>query len=150
MTSPGSPIPDDDNVARWCRLGLHVDRKSGDLKNETFYLRSNEAYLSANWIEFHSQNHETAVNEIRDTLKAFPITINRGDKFIVLNVDELIDSIIEGGGKSPSVTFCPVCRNPSHVAIAWEDMAQSQQMVASELLSLILSQPEDVYPGEIS
>ena len=110
MTSPGSLIPADDNVARWCRRNLHVDRKSGDLKNETFYLRSGENYLSANWIECHSQNHEIAVSEIRKTFKAFPITISREDKFIVLNVGELIDSIREGGGKSPSVIFCPVCK----------------------------------------
>ena len=99
MTSPGSTILADDNVARWCRLGLHVDRKSGDIKNEAFYLRPGEDYLSANWIEFYSQNHESAVNAIRDDI---PVTVSRGDKFIVLNVRDIIDSIREGGRLHPA------------------------------------------------
>ena len=144
MSCPGSPIPDPDNVARWCRHGRHVDTETGDIKNEAFYLRPSEEYLSANWIEYYAQDHETAVNIIRD---AIPVSVSRSDKFVVLNVSDIIDSIREGGGESPSVVFCPECNNPSHVAIAWDDMVQNQQMVASELLTLITSQ--NTYPRRI-
>ena len=128
-----------------------MDTKSGEIKNEAFYLRSGEDYLSANWIEYYSQDQESAMNAIRDG--GIPVTISEGDKFVVLNVGDSIDSIKEGGGESPSVLFCPdLCserKNPSHVAIAWDEMAQTQQMVASELLALIQSHPESVYPGKI-
>ena len=121
-----------------------MDTETGDIKNEAFYLRPSEQYLSANWIEYYAHDHETAVSIIRD---AIPVSVSRGDKFVVLNVGDIIDSIREGGGESPSVLFCPGCNNPSHVAIAWDAMVQNQQMVASELLTLITSQ--NTYLGRV-
>ena len=108
-----------------------------------FYPRNSEDYLSFNWIEYHAPDHETAIDEIRDTI---PLTLNERDRFVVLNVADVVESILAGGGHSPSVRFCPTCDNPSHVATAWEELHKYHQLVAAELHTLVSS--EDVYPGK--
>ena len=108
-----------------------------------FYPRESEDYLSFNWIEYHAPNHEAAIGEIRDSI---PLTVRERDRFVALNVAEVMESILTGGGRSPSVRFCPKCNNPSHVATAWEELHKYHQLVAAELHTLINS--EDVYPGK--
>ena len=144
MTTPGAPIPNSDNVIRWCTT-TRVDQVTSWPKVEAFYLREGEDYLSFNWIEFFDSDRVTAVNALRDC-PPFGITI--GGRFAVLNVGALIESIIEGGGLSPSVQFCPEPDNPSHVAVAWDDMLENHHMVAVELLALVNS--GDIFPGKIS
>ena len=107
-----------------------------------FYPRLDEDYLSFNWIEYYSPDHENAIDEVRDSI---PLSVGKCDKFVVLNVSEVIEAILEGGGQSPSVRFCPKCDNPSHVAIDWEELHKYHQSVAAELHTLVNS--ENVYSG---
>ena len=141
---PGDAIPDSNNLARWCRAS-DVDPETDWPQMSAFYPRQNEDYLSTNWIEYHAQDHDVAVRAIRDSI---PLTLTVGGRFVVLNVGKVIDSIAQGGGLCPSVRFCPQCDNPSHVALAWEDMAENHQSVAAELFALIAS--ENIYLGKMS
>ena len=113
-------------------------------KVEAFYLKENEGYLSFNWIEFYNLERDNALNAIRNSI---PFGVTIGGRFVVLNVGAVTDSIIEGGGFSPSVRFCPKSDNPSHVAIAWDNMVETHHMIAVELLALIDS--EDIFLGKI-
>ena len=143
MPDPGTPIPEDHHVARWCRPNT-VDKQTGWPEVRAFYPRPGETYLSANWIECHDPDHDTAVDAIRS---AIPLEIDDRSKFVVLNVEDVLASIEAGDGLSPSVHFCPQCDNPSHVAIAWEDIVHDYQSVAAELFTLVTSM--NIYPGKI-
>ena len=142
MTEPGTSIPEDHHVARWCRPGT-VDRQTGEPKVDAFYPRTGEDYLSANWVEYHDPDHEVAVDEIRNVI---PLNIDRRSRFVVLNVGDILASIEAGEGLSPSVRFYPTRNNPSHVSISWEDLVYDYQLVAAELYTLISS--ENTYPGQ--
>ena len=142
MIASGDQLPDDDHVSRWCRR-RDVDPESGRPKVSAFYPRQSEDYLSFNWIEYHAVNHETAIDGIRDSI---PLTKHEDDKFVVLNVAEVMESILAGGGQSPSVRFCPKCNNPSHVATDWEELHKYHQLVAAELQTLV-NNSENVYLG---
>ena len=144
MTDSGTPIQEDHYVARWCRPNT-VDKQTGWPKVNAFYPRKGENYLSGNWIEFHDPDHDTAVDEIRNII---PLEVDERSRFVVLNVGEILESIVAGAGRSPSVRFCPGCGNPSHVAIAWEDLVHDYQSVAAELYTLISS--TNIYPGKIT
>ena len=139
MIESGDQLPDSDHVSRWCR-GRDVE--SGRPKLSAFYPRQSEDYLSFNWIEHFSPDHETAVDKIRDSI---PLSVREGDRFVVLNVADVMESILAGGARSPSVRFCPKCNNPSHVAIDWEELHKYHHLVAAELHTLVNS--ENVYPG---
>ena len=143
MIEPGDQLPDDDHVARWCRR-RDVDPESELPKVSAFYPRVSENYLSFNWIEFHAQCHVNAINRIRDTI---PLSIHKDDKFVVLNVSEVLESILASDGRSPSVRFCPEDNSPSHVAVAWEELHRYHQLVAAELHTLVNS--ANVYPGRL-
>ena len=142
MTESDTPIPEDHHVARWCRPAT-VDQQTGEPKVNAFYPRVGEDYLSANWIEWHDPDHETAVDQIRNLI---PLTIDNRSRFVVLNVGDIMTSIEAGEGLVPSVRYCPQCDNLSHVAISWDDLVHDYQLVAAELYTLISS--ENTYPGQ--
>ena len=139
MVDCGDPVPGEDFVSRWCRP-KYVDE--GWPKVSAFYPRPKEEYLSGNWLEYYTGDRETAVNKIID---AMPLDLSDKDRFIVLQVDEILDSIHTGGGHSPSVIFKPENDNPSHVAIGWDNWPQNNQTIASELFAKVTS--KDIYPG---
>ena len=121
-----------------------MDTENGWPKVSAFYPRENDDYLSSNWLEYHSPDRDVAVNSIR---KVIPLKLTVGGRFVVLNVGEAIESIIEGGGRSPTISYAPEADNLSHASIWWEDILQNHQMVAAELHVLIVFQ--DIYPGKI-
>ena len=141
MINCGNPIPGENFVSRWCRSKV-VD--GGWPKVSAFYPRLKEEYLSGNWLEYYTGDRETAVNKIIDSI---PLDLSEDDRFVVLQVDEILDSIHAGGGHSPSVIFKPADNNPSHVAIGWDNWPQNSQTIASELLAKVTS--EDIYPRKI-
>ena len=142
MILPSDPIPDDDHVARWCRA---MDVQEGWPKVSAFYLRRNEPDLSSNWLEKFHSDRKAAIDKLRAEI---PLTLTVGGRFAVLNVAEAIDSIIAGGGHEPAITWSPEEDNPSHSSIAWANILQTHQLVASELLTRITS--GDIYPGKIA
>ena len=122
-----------------------MDVQEGWPKVSAFYLRNNEPDLSVNWIEYFRLDLKAAIDKIRGDI---PLTLTVGSRFVVLNVEEAIESIKAGGGHEPAVTWDPKEGNPSHSSIWWSNIVQTDQLVASELLTMITS--GDIYPGKIA
>jgi hypothetical protein len=137
VINSGDPLPNEDHVARWCRKR---DAPGGYPAARAFYPRVGETYLSSNWLEYHSNHRDTAVDMIR---KIIPVQLSEGDKFLVLNVGEAIADILRGGGQSPRITYSPRPGNPSHASIQWDDILTNHQAAASELQIRLTSR--DVY-----
>ena len=100
--------------------------------------------MSGNWLQYYSEDREVGIQKVT---KKHPLTLSEEDRFVVLEVDQILDAILTGGGHSPSVTFEPDKDNPSHVAMKWDDFPLNNQIIASELLTKVTS--KDVYPGKI-
>ena len=98
MLKPGDAIPSQDFVARWCRRRFVEE---GVPKVSAFYARPDERYLSGNWLEYYSKDREIAISKIREHTS---LTLHEGDRFVVLEVEQILDAIIIGGGHNPSVT----------------------------------------------
>ena len=137
MLNPGDPIPGEAFVARWCR---HRDVAGDWPKVSAFEPRPGEQYLSGNWLQYYSEDRDTGINKIR---KCIPLTLDERDRFVVLEVDQILDAIFIGGGHSASVTFKPEEDNPSHVAMKWDDFPLNSQTIASELFTKVTS--NDIY-----
>ena len=142
MTVLGDPIPDEHHVARWCRA---MDVQDQWPKVSAFYPRKNEPDLSGNWLEYFPVGPAEAINKIR---RDFPMDLTVGSRFVVLQVEEAIKSIIAGGGHEPTITWSPDEGNQSHASIVWANIHQTHQLVASELLTRITS--GDIYPGKVA
>ena len=143
MTKPSDRLHRDDHVARWCRTTC-VDQETNWPKVSAFYLREGENDLSTNWLEYYSDDHDDAVNSIRDN---FPLTLTVGGRFVVLNVGQALDSVANRGARSPNAEHTPEEGNPSHASIWWEDIHLNNQVFAAELHTLITS--ESIHPGRI-
>ena len=141
MLNPGDHIPGENLVARWCRSRFVHE---GWPTVGAFYPRPDEQYLSGNWLQYYSEDREVGIQKVT---KKHPLTLSEEDRFVVLEVDQILDAILTGGGHSPSVTFKPDKGNPSHVAMKWDDFPLNNQIIASELLTKVTS--KDVYPGKI-
>ena len=125
-------------MARWCR---HRDVAGNWPKVSAFEPRPGEKYLSGNWLQCYSEDRDTGINVIREV---FPIkNCDQRERFVVLEVDQILDAIFIGGGHSPSVTFKPTGGNPSHVAMQWDDFPLNSQTIASELFTKVTS--NDIY-----
>lgn len=61
----------------------------------------------------------------------------------MLKVEEAMNAILAGGGRSPAISDDPECNNQSHASIQWDDMLTNHQEVAAEL-QIRISSP-DVY-----
>jgi hypothetical protein len=141
VLNPGDHVPGGQFVARWCR---RRDVSENRPKVSAFEPRPGEQYLSGNWLEYYSKDRDTG---IRKVIKNHPLTLDERDRFVVLEVDQILDAISIGGGHSPSVTFKPEEDNPSHVAMKWDGFPLNDQIIASELLAKVTSQ--DIYPRKI-
>ena len=72
------------NVARYC-ASRKIIRGTPSL--EAFMLRSQEDFLSTNWLEhFHSSNRQFQVSGVRDALINKGFRVNASGRFAVLNV----------------------------------------------------------------
>ena len=140
MLKPGAPIPGQDSIARWCRR-RYVDE--GVPKVSAFYPRPGESYLSGNWLQYYSEDRDIAITKIRDHTS---LTLHKDDRFVVLEVEQILDAMTIGGGHNPSVTFKPEDDNVSHAAMKWDDFPLNSQVIASELLTKVTS--ADIYPAQ--
>ncbi len=79
-----SELPDDSHVVRYVRPG-HV-REDGSVDGECFKLRTQEATLSINWLDyFEGRSRESQLREIR---RAIRLNLRRNGRFAELNVGE--------------------------------------------------------------
>ena len=140
MLNPGDHIPSGDNIARWCR---ERTVREGRVTSEAFFPRRGETYLSGNWLEYHSPDPDTAMKLLIGSLTT--LGLNKDQRFVRLKVEDIVDSIVEYGGRDPSVVLKPKPGNPSHAAISWGNWPQNDQVFAAALLLRALV--NGVYPA---
>ena len=96
-------------------------------------------------MEYYSEDRDIGINKVR---KYSPMNrLHEDDRFVVFEVDQILDAILIGGGHSPIVAFKPEDDNASHTAMKWDDFPLNSQTIASELLTKLTS--KDIYPGKI-
>jgi hypothetical protein len=143
MLKDGDPIPERDHIARWCLYSRGVN-KQGKVQVGAFYPRPNEDYLSGNRLEFYSREWDTAISNIRT---GTPLKPDKRNRIVVLQVTEILDSIMAGRGHAPAVTFKPKHDNQSHVSIGWENWGENDHDIANELFTKVTS--ERIYQAKI-
>ena len=95
-------------------------------------------------MQYYSKDRDIAISKIREHTS---LTLHEGDRFVMLEVEQILDAIIIGGGHDPSVTFKPEDDNPSHVAMKWDDFPLNSHIIASELLTKMTS--KDIYLAQV-
>ncbi len=85
------PIPPDHHISRHCKKSSLSE--SNDVTAASFYLRSNDDYLSVNWLEFLGLgDRDSEIAEIRRVLST-KITPGSTAKIAVLNVGQMKDHV---------------------------------------------------------
>ena len=137
----GDQIPDPDHIARFCRPKQVSD---GQIQATAFMLRSDEEYLSVNWLEFlncSSRDHE--INEIQNIYSA-KLTVGVRAKIAVLNIGEVREKVLT---ESPDKRNIEVLHDPiedddpSHSGIY--NLKQDDELIAE----LILETVHEAYPA---
>jgi len=128
-------IPDPDHIARFCRPKQVSD---GQIQATAFMLRSDEEYLSVNWLEFlncSSRDHE--INEIRNIYSA-KLTVGARAKIGVLNIGEVREKVVT---ESPDKRNIEVLHDPiedddpSHSGIY--NLKQDDELIAELILATV-------------
>ena len=108
----GRSLTSEHNVARYCAPRNIVD---GIPIPEAFHLRTGEAFLSTNWLEyFHPSDRHLQVSSVRRNLEAKGFRINRNGGFAILNVGEAIQAV---SGTSLRFVLLGQTSDPSHAGI---------------------------------
>ncbi len=137
----GDQIPDPDHIARFCRPKQVSD---GQIQATAFMLRSDEEYLSVNWLEFlncSSRDHE--INEIQNIYSA-KLTVGVRAKIAVLNIGEVREKVLT---ESPDKRNIEVLHDPiedddpSHSGIY--NLKQDDELIDE----LILETVHEAYPA---
>lgn len=138
----GDPLPDDDHVVRYCRPA-QVSSHGLPLP-EAFELRTDEAYLSVNWLEYFQESDLTAaVQRVREAFQTKRFRIGRRGLFAVLDIGDAKTAVYDRFELSLRFEHAPSRDDPSHAAIlgyGFSDFA-----VAVELAALAGSQ--GAYPA---
>ncbi len=136
----GDKIPDQDNIARFCRPMQVPD---GQIQATAFMLREGEESLSVNWLEFlNCSSRESEINEIRN-IYSEKLNVGTRAKIAVLNVGEVRSKVLI---ESPDRRNLGVLHNPaiddqSHSGIY--NLKQDDELIAE----LILETVRQAYPA---
>ena len=139
----GDQIPDPDHIARFCRPGQVADEQ---IQATAFMLRSNEEYLSVNWLEYlNCSNRDHEINEIRNVYSA-KLNIGARAKIAVLNVGEVCERVLKESEnrRNLEVLHDPIeddLYDPSHSGIY--NLTQDDELIAE----LILETVHEAYPA---
>lgn len=88
----GDRVPDKDHIARYCG-GAKID-EDGNVTGPCFELRSEEEYLSVNWLELlHSTNRTTQLEALRDVFTSKGMRLGATAKFAVHQVGKIREHI---------------------------------------------------------
>jgi hypothetical protein len=139
----GDQIPDPDHIAKFCRPGQVADEQ---IQATAFMLRSNEEYLSVNWLEYlNCSNRDHEINEIRNVYSA-KLNIGARAKIAVLNVGEVCERVLKESEdrRNLEVLHDPIeddLYDPSHSGIY--NLTQDDELIAE----LILETVHEAYPA---
>ena len=128
-------IPDNNHISRLC-LPKHV--QDNQIQATAFQLRSNENYLSVNWLEFlNCPGRENEIEEIRKTYME-NFDIGRRAKIAVLNVGEVRYKVLTESedGRNLEVYHEPEINDPSHSGIY--NLKQGDELIAELILETVL------------
>lgn len=99
-------------------------RRSGDGKilgvlPQAFSLRTDEAYLSVNWLEFFESNKATNLLETKNAIAAAKASgkISPSSALAIANVGKLKEACLTKSDAQIRVAYAPSKNNPSHTAI---------------------------------
>jgi len=139
----GDQIPDPDHIARFCRP---MQAPDGQIQATAFMLRSDEEYLSVNWLEYlNCSSRDQEINEARN-IYSKKFTVGARAKIVVLNVGEVREKVLT---ESPDKRNIEVLHEPiendvyepSHSGIY--NLKQDNELIAE----LILETVHEVHPA---
>ena len=136
------PVPDQDHISRYCSAIRCTE--TGDVTGAAFMLRSNERYLSVNWLEFlQLASREEEIREIRRVLRSH-LTLRANAKIAVFKVDDVLNHVLNESpdSRNLSVLHEPVNGDPSHSGIY--GMGIEDQLIADLIAEVIL----ETYPAQ--
>ena len=139
----GDKLPDPNHITRFCRP---MQAPEGQIQATAFMLRSDDKYLSVNWLEYlncSSRDHE--INEIRN-IYSEKFNVGARAKIAVLNVGEVREKVLT---ESPDKRNIEVLHepiendvyDPSHSGIY--NLKQDDELIAE----LILETVHEVHPA---
>ncbi len=138
----GECIPDDHNVARLCNRATSLDEENNPTA-EAFKLRSDELYLSVNWIEFlNLANAAQAIAELQ-RVYASKLTVSKRARIATLNVRRVREHVRSGAHRAIRVLHEPEERDRSHSGM--HDIPKHDDaLLVGELIAEVV---EKLYPG---
>ena len=127
--APSDPLPDSDDIARYCRP---MSLKDGQVTFLSFMNGENPIDISVNRIQFYQDHDESeAIAFIVQEMKAYPLGISNNGVYAMLNVAWAI-SISAAIGIPVKILYTPKSADSSHCSIIAPD-ENALYMVASEL-----------------
>ena len=139
----GDKIPDPDHIARFCRP---MQAPEGQIQATAFMLRSDEEYLSVNWLEYlDCSSRDQEINEIRN-IYSEKLNVGKSAKIAFLNVGEIHEKVFTESPdkRNIEVLHDPIVNDipdPSHSGIY--NLKQDDELIAE----LILETVHEVYPA---
>jgi hypothetical protein len=147
-------IPDQDHVARLCHPNQAPE---GQIQPSAFLLKSEEEYLSVNWLEFlNCSCRESGINELRQLYSKKFLRVGAGARIAVLNVGNIREIVRT---ESPNNQELKVLHYPLLLAddptLKVDDLSHSgiynlneDNHFIAELIVEVLSE-SDTYPARI-
>jgi hypothetical protein len=139
----GDQIPDTGHIARFCKP---MQAPEGQIQATAFMLRSDEEYLSVNWLEYlNCSNRDHEINEIRNVYSE-KLNVGARAKIAVLNVGEVREKVLTESPDKRNIEVLhePIendAYEPSHSGIY--KLKQDDELIAE----LILETVHEVYPA---
>jgi hypothetical protein len=142
----GNRIPARDHIARYCS-SKKISEKDGSVQASAFMLRSDENYLSVNWLEY--LNCPDRRSEIAEIQRIYSIKLKVGSqaKMAVLNVGKVRIKVLEESTDHRSLDILhnpldnPLENDPSHSGIY--NLRQNDELIAE----LIRETVHETYPA---
>lgn len=112
------PLPDQDHISRLCSKDKCTE--DGQVTGAAFLLRSEETFLSVNWLEYLCSNvRDTQIQEVRKVFASKMRRVGTQAKIAVLNVGKIREYIRTESpdNRNLSVLHEPLEDDPSHSGI---------------------------------
>jgi hypothetical protein len=151
----GDTIPDQDHVARLCNPNQAPE---GQIQPSAFMLKSEEEYLSVNWLEFlNCSCRESEINELRQLYSRKFSRVGAGARIAVLNVGKICEIVRT---ERPDNRELKVLHKPELLAddpsLKVDDLSHSgiynlnedNHLIAELIVEEVLSE-SDTYPARI-
>jgi hypothetical protein len=134
----GDKIPDPDHIARFCKP---MQVSEGQIQATAFMLRSDEEYLSVNWLEYlNCSSRDQEIKEIRN-IYSEKLTVGKSAKIAIQNVGEVREKVLTESPdkRNIEVLHTPIendVNDPSHSGIY--NLRQDDELIAELILETVL------------